>query len=105
MIQSVCSALTLLCILTFVHSDTCMNTYSGLTKCAILNGETTNKDTVAITRHLVHFIDGWYTQQVNDGMSGSIVCMAAFDTFHCVFVVNTMYGGSPCDSTGEPLEL
>jgi hypothetical protein len=79
---------------------TCANTYSGLTKCAILNGATTTIDT-GITRNLNWYIDGWYRTQLESGMSDSIACRAAFDAFHCVFVVSTLYGGSPCDSDGN----
>ena len=104
MIQRVCSAVALLGMLTFVHGDTCVNTYSGLTKCAILNGEATNANPATVLQYPEEYLLGrWYHEQSFAGyMTDSEECRAAFNPFYCVYWAYRVDAG-PCNRTGKAM--
>jgi hypothetical protein len=79
----------------------CTNTFSGLTQCAVLNGQTTDANTAVMQNPELYWLDQAYTGAMSPD-TGTTECRAAFNAFNCV---NWAYGAGagPCkNGTGMP---
>jgi hypothetical protein len=95
----VLNAVVVLGMLAVADGASCTNTFSGLTQCAVLNGQTTNANTAVMRNTELFWLDYTYEQPLRPD-TNTLECRAAFNSFYCV---NWAYGAGagPCSSDGQ----
>lgn len=98
----VAQALVLLSVVAVADGAGCTNTFSGLTQCAVLNGQTTNADTTTVMQNPeLYWLDYTYEQPLSPD-TDTTECRAAFNSFHCVNWAHGA-GSGPCSTTGQAM--
>ena len=95
----VLNAVLVMGMLAVADGVSCTNTFSGLTQCAVLNGQTTNANT-EVMRNAELF---WLDEQYRGAMSpdtDTAECRAAYNAFYCVNWAHGA-GAGPCSSGGQ----